>query len=337
MSSIAARLGVSCSTVSRVLNGNATQHRIPRETAERILEEAKRCHYDRGPKQSKQSRSATIGLVIPSLSNPFFADMASVVISEAKALGYTTLVIDTMEDENLEKASLMTMLDRQVEGIIVAPCGGNKEVLEDIDFNGVPVVLIDRYFDDTDLAYVTTNNYKGGHLATRTLLDYGHTKIACIQGVETSRPNQMRVRGYLDAMNEAGLSGKTEVVGREFSTQNGYVEMKMLLSKKDRPTAIFALSNTILLGALKAIHETDLRIPDDISLISFDNNIFLDYMVPPIARVSQPIDDMGRIATKILFEKLNIADKDDKKSMNSSHIMLVPNLVTGASIRPNAK
>ena len=328
LSTIASRLGVSVSTVSRVLSGDAERHRIPKSTAERILKEADRCNYtpSHSARSLRTSKSYAIGLVIPSMSNPFFADMASVIIEGANSRGYTAIIVDTMEAESNQKKAVDSLVSRQVEGIIVAPCGG-EEHLTALSDAGLPVVLIDRYFEHSSLPYVTTNNYKGGVIATQTLLDYGHKDIACIQGVTSSMPNMMRVQGYLDKMKEAGLEDRITVVGSEFSIQNGYLEARLLLCGDHCPTAIFALSNTIGLGVMKAIREMNLRIPEDISLISFDNNIYLDYMIPPIARVSQPLEDMSRLATKILFER--IADI----TIPSSHVMLSPSLIPGGSVR----
>lgn len=277
-------------------------------------------------KSLRTSKSYAIGLVIPAMNNPFFADMASVIISEANARGYTTIIVDTMEDEANQRLALDSLVSRQVEGIVVAPCGGEEDLTE-LSQSGLPVVLIDRYFEDGPLPYVTTNNYKGGVLATQTLLDFGHKDIACVQGVTSLMPNAMRVQGYLDMMKEAGLEDRVTVVGNEFSIQNGYLETRLLLSGEHRPSALFALSNTIGLGAMKAIREMNLRIPEDISLISFDNNIYLDYMIPPVTRVSQPLEDMSRLAIKILFERM--ADSESP----ASHIMLTPNLIPGGSIK----
>lgn len=328
LSTIASRLGVSVSTVSRVLCGDASRNRIPQATAERIMAEARRCNYtpSHSARSLRTSKSYAIGLVIPSMSNPFFADMASVIIEEANRRGYTAIIVDTMEAESNQKNALDSLLSRQVEGIIVAPCGGESQ-LEFLSESGLPVVLIDRYFEQSSLPYVTTNNYKGGVIATQTLLEAGHRDIACIQGVTSSMPNAMRVQGYLDKMKESGNEQRVMVVGNEFSIRNGYLETRMLLSGDRRPTAIFALSNTIGLGAMKAIREMNLRIPEDVSLISFDNNIYLDYMIPPIARISQPLDDMSRLATKILFERIS------DPSIPASHILLSPNLIPGGSVR----
>lgn len=330
LSSIAERTGVSISTVSRVLSGNAAKYRIAEGTAKRILDEAARCNY--APSQLAQSlrkrQTRTIGLLTPSLANPYFAEMSSVIISEVHNRGYTTIVIDTMENEGNFNDGLTQLVARQVDGIIAVPCGQDHSVVESVNRDAVPVMLVDRYYEDFPLPYVTTNNYKGGYDATRLLLNAGHRKIACIQGVRSSAPNNERVRGYMDALGEAGLSGEALVAGNEFSIQNGYLETKLLLSRRDRPTAVFALSNNITLGVLKALREAGLRIPADISLVSFDNYAYMDYMEPPITRVSQPVEDMAMLATKILFDRI------EGYSPGVSQLRLSPTLINRESVKP---
>lgn len=328
LSTVAKRTGLSITTVSRILSGNAEKHRISKATCEKVLRDAREHNYTPSliAQSLRTNRTNTIGLLLPSIANPYFADMASVIIGEVHRRGYSTIVIDTMEDEQcfLESASLL--LSRNVDGIIAVPCGTDSSLLESINDNHLPVVLIDRYYDDSHLSYVTTNNHKGGLIATRQLLDMGHCRIACIQGTRDSIPSRERVRGYTEAMREAGAEDAICVVGDEFSIQNGYLETKMLLEAAEAPTALFTLSNTITLGALKAIREASLRIPEDISLISFDNYNYMDFMEPPIARIGQPIEDMSKLATKILFDAIKYPGG------KSSQIKLNPSLISGGSI-----
>jgi LacI family transcriptional regulator len=328
LSSIAARLGVSVTTVSRVLSGNAAKYRISEDTARRVQDEASRCNF--APSLIAQSlrkqQTKTIGLLTPSLANPYFAEMASVIISEVHSRGYTTLVIDTMEDEGNFIDGVNQMLSRQVDGILAVPCGNDSTIAEKVNQDYLPVILIDRYYEDSSLPYVSTNNYKGGYDATRLLIEAGHKHIACIQGVRSSTPNNERVRGYIDALESSGLGGEALVTGNEFSIQNGYLEMKLLLSRQEKPSAVFALSNNISLGVLKALKEASLLIPEHISLISFDNYSYMDYMEPPLTRVSQPVDDMARLATKLLFDRI------DGLSYGSSQLRLSPTIIQGESV-----
>ena len=323
---MAERLGYSATTISRVLSGKAEKYRISPDTVNAVLREARRCNYS--PSVAAQSlrtrRSNTIGLLLPSVANPYFADMASVIITEPNSAGYTTIVVDTMESEQRLSESARSLISRQVDGILAVPCGEKGMDLEMLSAQ-IPVVLIDRYYEDTSLPYVTTNNYQGGLDATRHLLSRGHTRISCIQGVQSSMPNKERVRGYVKAMEDEGLAQDIDIIGNEFSVQNGYLETKLLMSRAQRPTAIFALSNTIMLGALKAIREAGLRIPEDVALISFDNNLYMDYMTPSITRISQPVEDMAKLAVKILLDKIKGA------SNCGSQLRLSPIMVAGES------
>lgn len=330
LASISQRTGFSVTTVSRVISGNAAKYRIPQKTAEIILDEAHRCNYTPSlvAKSLRTRKSGTIGLLLPSVSNPYFAEMASVVISEANRRNYTTIVVDAMENEAHMTESAKMLAARQVEGIIAAPCGNDPAVLERIAAH-LPVVLMDRFYHNTTLSYVTTNNYQGGLIATRALLENGHKKILCIQGEKDSMPNQERVQGYVDAMSQAGLEDQITVVGNEFSTQCGYLETKLLLNKSNRPTAVFALSNTILLGTLKAIKENGLKVPEDISVISFDNNLYMDYITPVVSRISQPVEDMAKLAVKLLFEKI------EGSAEKQTQLRLSPSLLAGDSIAAN--
>ena len=323
---MAERLGYSATTISRVLSGKAEKYRISPDTVNAVLREARRCNYS--PSVAAQSlrtrRSNTIGLLLPSVANPYFADMASVIITELNSAGYTTIVVDTMESEQRLSESARSLISRQVDGILAVPCGEKGMDLEMLSAQ-IPVVLIDRYYEDTSLPYVTTNNYQGGLDATRHLLSRGHSRISCIQGVQSSMPNKERVRGYVNAMEDEGLAQDIDIIGNEFSVQNGYLETKLLMSRAERPTAIFALSNTIMLGALKAIREAGLRIPEDVALISFDNNLYMDYMTPSITRISQPVEDMAKLAVKILLDKIKGA------SNCGSQLRLSPIMVAGES------
>lgn len=330
LDTIARNTGFSKSTISRVLNNKAHSSRISRETVEIILGEAERCGYTPNliAKNLRKNHTQTIGLLVPSLSNPYFAEIASVIISEAQKCGYTTLVSDTKEDEELQNSSITTLISRPVDGIIIVPCGNDPAYLEQTNSQCVPVILVDRYYENSPLPYVVTNNFQGGYLATSLLIKNGHRDIACIQGPPGATPNKKRIEGYLLVLKENGLEDRATIVGNEFSVQNGYLETKLLLNNEKRPTAIFALSNTIGLGAIKAIREARLKIPDDISLVSYDNNIYLDYLEPSITRIGQMVDEMGKMAVRLLHESIS-GHKEIR-----SQIELSPEMILRESVAP---
>ena len=315
-------------TVSRVLSGQSEKYRISESTQKKVIKEAQRCHYSPNiiARNLRTNRTNTIGLLLPSVANPYFADLSSIIISEASRSGYTTIVADSRENEDNQKANIAMLVSRRVDGIIAAPCGDDPELLEEINRTTMPVMLVDRPLKDSLLPHVTTNNYTGGFDATNVLIRNGHKRIACIQGAQTSVPNMKRVNGYINAMRRVGLEDNAIVVGNEFSLHNGYLETKKLINSSNRPTAIFTLSNTIALGSIKALREAGLSIPKDISLIAFDNNIYMDYFVPPITRISQPVKEMAKLAVKLLFESIESGKR------LSTQIELAPELISRDSV-----
>ena len=186
------------------------------------------------------------------------------------------------------------------------------EHIKNVYYQGLPLVLLDRYFEELEIPYVSTDNFEGAYMAANLLINHGHKSILCIQGIVDSTPNKLRVKGFKQAMKDAGIEN-FKVVGDAFSVENGYSETKMLLQNKVRPTAIFTLSNTIAMGCLKALKEENIRIPQDISLITFDNHLYLDFLATPITSIAQPVEAICKIALKNLISNLNEKEKTVKQ------------------------
>lgn len=325
---IARKAGVSITTVSRVLNGKAEEFRISEKSQQKIKETARKLNYvpNQFAASLKSGKSNTIALIIPSLSNPFFAEIASEINAEVRNRGYITIIGDSDENTQIEQEELQQMRARNIEGLVIAPTSQNWKTIKQMHDQGLPVVCIDRYFEDLDIPYVTTDNYKGAVMAASHLLENGHSAIACIQGLEDSVPNKLRIEGFKNAMREAGIE-QYSISGNEFSEQNGYKETKLLLRMRKRPTAIFALSNTIAIGCIKALREENVSIPDDISLITFDDHPFLDYLATPLTCISQPTREICRIAIKYLFFMLS------NKEIKEKHVLLKPELKYRKSVK----
>ena len=325
---VSKKTGYSISTISRVLNGKSEKYWISQSAKEVILQSVKELDYqpDIVAQSLRNNTTYTIGLLVPHIDNPFFANIASVVIREAQRYNYTVMLIDTLEDPVQENKAIDSLLSRKIDGIILVPTGENPSKLEEISAK-TPIVLIDRYFEKHNLPYVATDNYVGAYQATKLLLESGHSKILCIQGPSISITTKERVRGYVDALREAGYQDNAMIRGNEFSIQNGYIETKLALNSTTKPTAIFALSSTILLGAVKALNEHKVRIPQDMSIISFDDNLYLDYLNPPITRIAQSLENIGIIAVKMLMQKIL------EETELHSEILLKPNIIKRDSIK----
>ena len=320
--------GFSTTTVSRVLNGKAKQYRISLNTQQNIEEVAKEMHYipNHFAANLRTGKSKTIALIVPTLSNPFFANIASEISAEVRKYGYITMISDSDESIDIEILELEQLRARNIEGLIIAPSGNQSWHVESLYDSNIPVVCVDRYFENLDISYVLTDNYMGANIATKRLIDNGHKFISCIQGVETSTPNRLRVQGFIDTMENAGLKGYT-ITGEDFTVQNGYLETKLLLQQKKPLTAIFTLSNTIALGCMKALKEEYMQIPENISLITFDDHPYLDYLSTPLTCIAQPVSDICKIAVKFLFSSL------DKREKNTRQILLKPEIQIKESVR----
>lgn len=325
---IAKKAGFSTTTVSRVLNGKAKQYRISIKSQQKIKKIAQELQYvpNHFAANLKSGKSNTIALIVPSINNPFFANLVSEINAEIRKHGYLTIIGDSNESLIIEKMELEQLWARNIEGLIIAPCGNQWKHIKSLYDNGLPIVCVDRYFENLDIPYVSTDNYIGAQIATNHLIDNGHTLIACIQGVQSSTPNRLRIKGFEETMKNAKIE-KYTIVGDDFTIQNGYLETKLLLQQDNRPTAIFTLSNTIAMGCIKALKEEDIRIPEDISLITFDEHPYLDYLSTPLSCIAQPVSDISKITIKYLLAQINNRD------INPSNVLLKPTIQIKESVK----
>jgi LacI family transcriptional regulator len=325
-------LGLSITTVSRVLNGKGQRYRIKAETQQRVMQAAKEYSYvpNKLARGLKMSRTDTLGLIIPDISNPFFADIAQSIEKEARLHGYSLILGDSGDDQMVETDLIRLLLSHKVDGIIIAPVGIDyKQIIQTYN-SGIPLVVIDRCFPEIGLPFITSDNYQGGNDAVNYLIAMGHRKIACIQGIPKSRPTVDRVRGYKDALHSYSVPiDDSLIVGDNYTIENGYKQTRILFSMEDPPTAIFALSNLIGLGAIKAVEEMGLKIPDDISLISFDEQPYSAFLATPMTTVDQKKSEIGQLAVNVLLKY--IGNKEYRKKL--VHMTLKTNLIVRNSVK----
>lgn len=325
---IADRAGVSLTTVSRVLSGMAKKYRISQATEERVRQIAKELNYK--PNQIARALrlkyTNTIGMIIPDISNPFFSSIARSVENESRKAGYSVIICDSQEDTELEKNSIKILGMRQVDGLIICPVGKESKGIADLVGQGVSVVTVDRYFPELNISSVVSDNFNGSMQAVDHFCRLGHKKIAFIQGIPDSSVNKERIRGYKEGLRSKNIPiNDSYIVGDNFGEQNGYIGTKILLSCHDRPTAIFATSNLISLGAMRAITEENLRIPDDISIVAFDDQPYSDFLPTPMTTIRQKKEELGKLAINVLLNK--IAGLKDKKRIVIPTELVVRNSV----------
>jgi LacI family transcriptional regulator len=329
LNDIAERAGVSVSTVSRVLNKQAEKYRIKGETEERILHAARDLkyranHLARGLRLSKTN---TLGVLAPDISNPFFAHIIKRIQGVAHALGYSIVVCNTDESLDLEIEQVNLLHRKRVDGLIAMPVGQRFDHFHDWIEKDYGLVLVDRCFDEVDVPAVCVDNYHGAYEAMEHLIAVGHRRIAMIQGLPGTFTNNARLNGYRDALQAHGLPlDPSMIVGGDFRRENGYVETTLLLNLDEPPTAIFAMSDLITLGALQALAERGMNVPGDMSLISFDDFDFAPHLKCPLTAVWQPREMMGELAVKLLVEQLEGDRREIKR------IELKPTLVVRDSV-----
>ena len=328
---IADQSGLSVTTISRVLSGQASRYRISKETEVTVRKLAKDSSFvpNQLARGLRLKKTLTIGLVIPDISNPCYAGIAHQVLVGIRKYGYSVILCDSQDDTGLEVQSLALLQSRGVEGVVLCPTGRSSQHLAPFVGGRLPIVLVDRFFPDLPLPYVSSDNVAGARQATELLITSGHQRIACLQGLRGTSPSEFRVRGYKEALAHHHLPIENNlIVGDSFTEQSGYIETKLLLRTEPGVRAILALSHLNGLGAIRALTEEKRRIPDDVSIISFDDTPYFSYLATPLTAVAQANSDMGEVAVKLLFDQIQSPHRQTKGG-----ILLPTTLVMRESVK----
>ena len=285
---IADQSGVSVSTISRILSGQAGRYRISKKTETAVLALARKVNFvpNQLARGLRLKKTLSIGLVIPDISNPFFAGIAQQVALGTHKHGYSVILCDSQDSVELEAQSLALLQSRSIEGVVLCPVGQSAKHLTAYEDGGLPMVLVDRYFPDISIPFVSSDNVAGARLATELLISHGHRRIICLTGLRGTSPNEFRIQGYKEALAKHQIPlDASLIVGDSFNEESGYIETKLLLRTQPDARAILALSNLNALGAVRALAEEKRKIPDDISIISFDDPPYAPYLSPPMTTV----------------------------------------------------
>ena len=307
LKAIAHRSNVSVTTISRVLTGQAKRYRISKATETAVRKLAKELDFvpNQLARGLRLKKTLTIGVVIPDISNPFFAGIAQQATLGTRKHGYSVILCDSQDSTELEIKSLALLQSRNVEGIVLCPVGQSHEHLMEFVRGKFPMVLVDRFFPDLPIPYVSSDNVAGAKQAMDLLIANGHRRIACLQGLRGTSPNEFRIRGYKEALAKHHLPiDESLIVGDSFTEQSGYIETKLLIKTRPDVTALLTLCNLNALGAIRALAEEKRHVPGDVSIVSFDDPPYAAYLATPMATVSQSYSEMGEVAVKLLFDQI---------------------------------
>lgn len=301
MSEIARKANVSISTVSLSLSNKG---QVAQETRDKVLEIARQLNYERQARRGRKTMVLMIEeLPVPVLSDSFLRRLITSMGSAAQEKQYD-LLLSVVRNGSFTDSLIGQLDNEKLDGIAIVGGGDlTDEFIELIKGVEVPLVLIDNYVMNESFHCVVPDNLQGGYLATNYLIGLGHRRIGLIQGPIKDKTLTERFLGYVYALRDHQLPFEESLVPsrRSHGDMKGFEEMKQLLSMADPPTAVFAVSDKTAIGALRACQELGVRVPDDVSIIGFDNLPDLERLDVPLTTIETPIEDMGRTA----IEKLN--------------------------------
>lgn len=301
---VAREAGVSVNTVSRALNGKPD---VSPETRARVLEVAKRLGYrpNRLARGLRSNKTFTLGVIVTDIANPFFAELVKGVEEAARAKGYSILLGDTSEDPAKEEEAIQVMMAERVDGLLITPVQSSRKALEEVLESGFPVVLMGRYFSDLDAPFVVTDDVQGAAMAIEHLIGLGHRNIAHVAGPLHISSARDRLLGYRKTLEAHGIPlRESYVLEGAVTLEDGYAAGKELLRLEPFPTAVFAYSDFVAVGIMQAILEAGLRIPEDISLVGYDDIVFSAYTKVPLTTVRIPKRKLGKEAVRLLLSKI---------------------------------
>lgn len=300
---IAAAAGVTVSTVSRALNG---RYGVSEEIRRKVLSTASRLKYQPNlvARGLVTGRSRSIGLLVSDIRNPFFAELARGVEDAAQAAGYEIILCNSDLDRKKQMTYFRSLLSKRVSGILINTVSGvDTAELSEFEAAGIPVTTLAASPRYRFVSTVVCDNVRGGALAGAYLARLGHRSIAHLTGSRRHPTLSERTRGFLEAVHAACPCAEVKVLRGEHNLRGGHQMARRALEADPRPTAIFAGNDSIAFGAMRAIFEAGLQVPEDVSLVGFDDVEWSSIVRPALTTIRQPIYEVGREAVEILLRQ----------------------------------
>lgn len=306
---VAALAGISYTTVSHVLNKTR-----PVSEQVRLKVEAAISELDYVPSavaRSLKARStATIGLLVPSSVNPYFAELARGIEDACERNGYCVILCNSDDNPQKQRNYLRVLLEKRIDGLVVASVGEDADLLQSLAGVRTPMVIVDRELEGVDADMVRIDHELGAYLATFHLLELGHRDIAYIGGPAQTGVTQLRLSGFRRAMAQAQAPVEAgRVLHCDFTSPGGHAAATQLLDG-ERPTAIFAGNDMIGVGVLRAAAERNINVPGELSVIGFDDIELSRYVYPPLTTVGQSIRELGESAAALLLSRIITQGRD---------------------------
>lgn len=328
---VARAAGVHPSTVSRVLNGRAELSLLP-ETRERVIAAANRLGYRPSAlaRSLRLRRTFTLGMLVPDITNPFFPPIIKGVEDTAHARGYNLILCNTMDSSEREATYLRVLRERQVDGLLIASSFMADSTIAELRREKFPYVLLNRATRGSDDLAVLPNNREGTAAGVDHLVELGHRRIGLVGGPQTTMTGQERLANARAALRRHRLPADDAMVAIAdgFSEEAGYIAARRLLREGEAPTAIFTANDLIALGTYRAAREAGLAVPDDLSIVGFNDIPQADLFDPPLTTVHVPQQEMGAKAASLLIAQL------EREPIDQRRVVLDATLVIRGSTAP---
>ncbi len=301
---VAEQAQVSAATVSRVLSGAKF---VSGELAQRVWDAVSELEYrpNHIARNLRARATSTIGVVIPDIQNPFFTSVVRGIEDALQVEKFTLLLANSDGDPSRERVCLDTLCAEEVAGLVFVPCNAEPRAYEHLGRQGVPVVAVDRSPVGLNVDLIGVTNEEGARDAVLHMASLGRQRIALIGGPPSANVAVEREQGYRKALEQAGLAYLPALVVRaDFREDGGYEAMTSLLGRPVLPDAVFVANNLMAMGALRALSDAALRVPDEVALVSFDDIPWGTRVSPPLTAVAQPTYDLGVSAARILLDRI---------------------------------
>ncbi|MEW6045977.1 MAG: LacI family DNA-binding transcriptional regulator [Bacillota bacterium] len=298
---IAREAGVSINTVSRALNGKQDVSEATRSLVQSVA-----ARLDYRPNQLarglRQQRTATIGVVVADLANPFFAEVVEGIERTASQEGYSIILANTEENQDREQQAVRTLVERQVDGILIAPTQSSDDAIRYLMQRHVPFVLLARFFEGLDAPAVVNDDREGARLAVRHLIQRGHRDILYLNGPPYNSSARLRLAGYRDALEEADIPFRPSlVISTDARSTGGYAAIQQALAGGLKFTAVFCFSDYVSFGAIKALRQARLAIPRVVAVIGYDDIDLSAIVEPTLSTVRIAKTRLGQVAAHMLL------------------------------------
>ena len=323
---IAKLANVSITTVSMIINNK--DKNISEATREKVLKIIKEHNYvpNSVARSMVTKKSNLLGLIIPDITNPYFADMARSIEDVANELGYNVILCNADDNPVKELEYINLLKEKLIDGLVIVPVAlSNHEEINNLRKNNIPVVVLDRKTQEETSGVICFDNIEAGYMATKHLLENGHRRIGCITGPDGNESVRERLIGYEQALNEYSLSFDSSLIfDGDYKFEGGEKAMKQLLNCN--VTAVFSLNDLMAIGAYRSIYEANLKIPQDISIIGIDDLYLSTVITPALSTIKQPASEMGIASVNMLDDIIK------KKNNNEDFIKFSPVLIKRSSV-----